>query len=323
MIPPPYPKACSKHIMNDPRLKEVKKYEQAGEQVSKHLSEVSAIFTELVDETPFDENLQLSNRVLQKQIKAVTDAINDNSKLTREYVVAALSPIEVGIEQLNSKMDRMLPKEKTKFNTQKLRDPMDSTLFPIFLCTAGCAVTYKKELRRSQLRICYTILFHVGLRLNEIRNLTLKDILDAIQTAQFNLIHYKTNQAHIHVLSHQALEDLKSLEDDYTTVFNKYNCKYLFGMNKPMHEKSLIRLVNKDLKNTCDLNNIAYNIKSHSFRINMISNLLQVTSVQNTANIIGHQDIRSTMSYERYALSKSEIQDLLKQIIEKDLKDTN
>jgi integrase len=323
MIPPPYPKACSKHIMDDPRLKEVKKYEQAGEQVSKHLSEVSAIFTELVDETPFDENLQLSNRVLQKQIKAVTDAINENSKLTREYVVAALSPIEVGIEQLNSKMDRMLPKEKTKFNTQKLRDPMDNTLFPIFLCTAGCAVTYKKELRRSQLRICYTILFHVGLRLNEIRNLTLKDILDAIQISQFNLIHYKTNQAQIHVLSHQALEDLKNLEDDYTIVFNKYNCKYLFGTNKPMHEKSLIRLVNKDLKNTCDLNNIAYNIKSHSFRINMISNLLRVTSVQNTANIIGHQDIRSTMSYERYALSKSEIQDLLKQIIEKDLKDMN
>ncbi len=67
------------------------------------------------------------------------------------------------------------------------------------------------------------------------------------------------------------------------------------------------------------MNNIAYNIKSHSFRINMISNLLRVTSVQNTANIIGHQDIRSTISYERYALSKSEIQDLLKQIIEKDL----
>jgi integrase len=158
----------------------------------------------------------------------------------------------------------------------------------------------------------------VGLRLNEIRNLTLKNILDATQISQFNLIHYKTNQAHRHVLSHQAIEDLKNLEDNYIIMFNKYNCKYLFGTNEPMHEKSLIRLVNKDLKNTCDLNNIAYNIKSHSFRMNMISNLLRVTSVQNTANIIGHQDIRSTISYERYALSKSEIQDLLKQIIEKE-----
>lgn len=47
MIPRPYPKACSKHIMDDPRLKKVKKYEQAGEQVSKHLSKVSAIFKTL------------------------------------------------------------------------------------------------------------------------------------------------------------------------------------------------------------------------------------------------------------------------------------
>lgn len=86
-----------------------------------------------------------------------------------------------------------------------------------------------------------------------------------------------------------------------------------------MHEKSLIRLVNKDLKNTCDLNSIAQ-YKISQFSNNMISNLLRVTSVQNTTNIIGHQDIRSTMSYERYACSKSEIQDLLKQIIEKDLK---
>jgi|TARA_B110000483_G_C18158625_1_gene528403 hypothetical protein len=58
------------------------------------------------------------------------------------------------------------------------------------------------------------------------------------------------------MFSPQALEDLKNLEV-LSIVFNKYNCKYLFGMNKPMHEKSLIRLVNKDLKNTCDLNSIA------------------------------------------------------------------
>ena len=114
------------------------------------------------------------------------------------------------------------------------------------------------------------------------------------------------------------MEDLKNLKNDYTIVFNKYNCKYLFGKTKPMHKKSLIRLVNADLRNTCKINNIAYNIKSHSFRVNMISHLLKVTSVQNAANIIGHQDIRSTMTYERYALTKAEIQDLLEKILKID-----
>ena len=316
MITPEYPKAYSDRICNDPRLEEVKRYQKDNEEVSKSLTEISAKFGELVDETPFDENLELHKQLIQEQVKALTDLINENSEITREYVVAALSPIEIGIEQLNSKMDRMLPKDKNKYKTQKLRDPIDNTLFPIFLCTAGASATYKKELRRAQFRICYTILFHVGLRINEIRNLKLQDIRDAIQISQFNLIHFKTNQAHIHILSIQAVEDLKNLENEYNIVFKKYNYQYLFGEQKPMHKKSLIRIVNKDLKNTCKLNNIAFNLKSHSFRINTISNLLRVTSVQNAANIIGHKDIRSTMTYQRYALTKSEIQHLLKQIHE-------
>lgn len=55
----------------------------------------------------------------------------------------------------------------------------------------------------------------------------------------------------------------------------------------------------------------------------MITNLLKVTSVQNTANIIGHYDIRSTMSYKRYALSKSEIQELLDEISRKFIPEAN
>jgi hypothetical protein len=46
----------------------------------------------------------------------------------------------------------------------------------------------------------------------------------------------------------------------------------------------------------------------------MISNLLKVTTVQHAAQIIGHNDIQSTMSYQRYPLSKQEIQDLLEDI---------
>lgn len=46
----------------------------------------------------------------------------------------------------------------------------------------------------------------------------------------------------------------------------------------------------------------------------MITNLLKVTSVQNAANIIGHSNIRSTMIYNRYSLSKNQIYDLVKEI---------
>jgi integrase len=305
-------------LIDKKELKEVKKFQQANYQVTKHLNDIGTKYAELVNETPFDKSIELTNRLLQDQIKVLTDLIENNSGITREYIKVTLSPIERGIIELNSKMDLLLPKEKKVYDTQKLRDPIDNKLFPIFLVAAGSLVKYNKELRRSQLRICYSILFHVGLRLNELREIKFKDISDAIETSQLSVIHYKTNQPHIHILSQKAVEDLKNIKNDYDVVFNKHNCEYLFGKTKPMHPKSLIRLVNEDLRNTCKINNIAYNIKSHSFRINMISHLLKVTSVQNAANIIGHQDIRSTMTYKRYALTKAEIQDLLQKIVEGD-----
>jgi len=73
-------------------------------------------------------------------------------------------------------------------------------------------------------------------------------------------------------------------------------------------------MINKDLKHTSKINQIPYNIKSHSFRINMITRLLKNTSVQDAADIIGHKDIKSTLAYKRYSLNKIEIQNLLNKI---------
>lgn len=140
---------------------------------------------------------------------------------------------------------------------------------------------------------------------------TQEDLQKAIKSSQFNLIHYKTKQAHIHVLSKKAIQDLLKLHTEFSIVFDKYNFQYLFGKTRPITDNNIIKMVNRDLKHKSEKYQIPYNIKSHSFRVNMITNLLKVTSVQKTANIIGHSDIRSTMIYNRYALSKNKIQELL------------
>lgn len=80
--------------------------------------------------------------------------------------------------------------------------------------------------------------------------------------------------------------------------------------------KFLIKIINDDLRHTCEILKLPYNIKLHSFRINHIASLLKVTTVQNTADIIAHQDIRSTMIYKRYALSKKDIESILEKISE-------
>jgi integrase len=163
--------------------------------------------------------------------------------------------------------------------TKPLREPISANLFPLFMENAGNNAKYKKDLKRAQFRVAYTILYYTVLRLNEIKILTQDDIQKAIDARPFNIVHFKTKQSHIHIRGNQAVKDLKKLEPDYQIIFQKHHYKYLFGKNKPSHEKQMIRSINLDLKNTCERFNILYNIKSHSFRINMISSLLKITSV--------------------------------------------
>jgi len=82
-------------------------------------------------------------------------------------------------------------------------------LFPIFFTNAGSAAIRQKDLKQAQLKVAYTLLYYTGLRINEIRQITHKTILDAITSSQLNLIHYKTKQAHIHVLSKNGVKKLK------------------------------------------------------------------------------------------------------------------
>ena len=110
----------------------------------------------------------------------------------------------------------------------------------LFLANAGSEARYQTDLKYSQLVIAYTILYHTGVRINEIRTLTREQINNAIEISQFNLIHHKTKKAHIHVLSNKAVKDLQNVDTYLKIVFDKYQYQYLFGKNKPINKFSTI-----------------------------------------------------------------------------------
>ena len=315
MTEPDYSKAFSELYGPDFRRNDIDQFKLQNNEVINILDEIAAKRAELVDKTPFDvyeDNLAL--QVIEDRLKLIYGLIRSNPEVTRQYVEEAILPIQEMLETMDDKLNQLLPKRKKERTTLPLRDPLYNELFEVFLNAAGSNSKYKQDLRCAQLKIAYTILFFVGLRVNEMRFLQEKDIQDAIKTSQFSVIHFKQKEPHIHVISDLAVQELKKLNDYYWIIFVKYKYKYLFGKDKPIDQKYLIKMINKDLKHTCEINQIPYNIKSHSFRINMITRLLKNTSVQNAADIIGHRDIKSTMSYKRYALNKKEIQKLLNRI---------
>ena len=230
MLEPLYLKAQSEHISQDPRLPHVKKYKSEKQKVMGILQELAAQKAELVDKTPFDsfEN-QLAYKIIDKKLAEIYDLIQKNPDITKEYVNQALEPVQDSLEQLHKKVDALLTKNKVNREILPLRDPIDFNLFPIFFANAGNHYQRQKDLKQAQLRVAYTLLYHTGLRINEIGQITKNQIEDAIKASQINIIHHKTRQPYIHVLSITAVQNFKRLKPEMEIVFNKYQFKYLFG----------------------------------------------------------------------------------------------
>ena len=80
----------------------------------------------------------------------------------------------------------------------------------------------KKERQPGLLRLAYTMLYHYGLRITEMRHLNQKDLKISIEAAQYNLVHHKTKKAHIHLLSKKGVQDLQKLKLEFFILFEKY-----------------------------------------------------------------------------------------------------
>ena len=67
-------------------------------------------------------------KVIGEPIKALYDLIQQNPEVTREYVEKAIEPINDSLEELDFKIDQLLPKDRKQREIQPLRDPIDFNL---------------------------------------------------------------------------------------------------------------------------------------------------------------------------------------------------
>ena len=275
-------------------------------------------YAELVSMTPFDKLIRDEESEIEscrKDLATLKELIIKNNvnveklvNLHSAQLNERFNNIESTINTINGNVEKLLPNEKQKSNPVPLRDPITEEIFNVLLFNAGSLAVNKKNVRQAQLKIAYTLLYYLGLRLNELRTLKLTGIEDGIRRSELRVILHKSNRPHNYTLSKAAITKLKSLDSEFRLLKDVHKRTYLFGKTYPLHPKALLKIVNDDLANTCQLCDISDNISSHSFRISVISRLLRVSQVHDVAEIMGHQDIRTTMTYNRYRLPKSEIQ---------------
>ena len=80
-----------------------------------------------------------------------------------------ISFIKIHVKSVHKKVNTLLTKNKVNREILPLRDPIDLNLFTLFFANAGNQYQRQKDLKQAQLRVAYTLLYHTGLRVNEIR----------------------------------------------------------------------------------------------------------------------------------------------------------
>lgn len=289
---------------------------ETNQKLLEEITKVKARYAEVVASTPFDfrlderTNLEVIPKEMEKLSKLLKEGHYSLTNLVEKKINAVsqqLNEVEKKVSEISGDVKQLLPTEKQKHVPKPLRDPVSEEIFELLVFNAGSLYSYQKETRQAQFQIAYTILYFLGLRVNELRQIKLTDILKLLEGEDLKIILHKTNRSHTCRLSLEGIEKLKELKPKIDFLIDTKKFQYLFGKEEALERKTLIRTMNEDIRATCQLCKIPGTITSHSFRISMVSRLLKVTRVEHVAEIMGHTDIRTTMLYNRYRLTKSKI----------------
>lgn len=234
-----------------------------------------------------------------------TQKISDISRdvlITQGMIAQFRNEVKPLIVDIN---DKVTPKDKVFHRPLMSRDPATNTIY-LYLMS--------KDKKQGEwidsyytFRIAITLLRHTGLRVNEIKDFTKDDIMQLIDNERFQVYQPKQNSYRQIILSQQAVIDLNYLKSEVEYIFLNKNT---LGANSS--NSNWIRFINKRLREAALFFKIC--LKSHSFRVNTVTSLLALAPAHKVMQIIEHSDIRSTMAYNRFVMSKDETKKLLDEI---------
>lgn len=130
---------------------------------------------------------------------------------------------------------------------------------------------------------------------------------------------------HFIKLSDQGFCTLKKHKPCFEYVCKKKKAEHFVftakkDNSKHISREAFAREINCILKKACD--KYGKHLRSHSFRVSYITDLLKKTSIDNVKDLIGHCDIKSTLTYKRSKLTAKKLKIVLQALDETTSKKT-
>lgn len=116
------------------------------------------------------------------------------------------------------------------------------------------------------------------------------------------ILQTKTQKEKLLVIGEQGINRLKSLKPEINKIFEKNQT-----LGPTTYPQNWIAFINKKLNTSLKRIGVVGNFKSHSFRINFVTELLKNYPIQKVSQLVGHSELSTTLKYDRWTPTIADI----------------
>ena len=148
---------------------------------------------------------------------------------------------------------------------------------------------------KSNLKRTFILLYYTGMRINEVKQLRVKDIYTIFEKEELIIITHKTRRERKLFFSKEASKQIRK-----HFVFDEYSKDDDFiitvkgDTSKTPSSSTFISKMNKFIQEV-----LGHRYSSHSFRAGIITDMAKSINPKFIKEFIGHSDIKTTMRYIR------------------------
>jgi integrase/recombinase XerD len=190
-------------------------------------------------------------------------------------------------------IQRKIKKSIKKEDFLRLREVFE--LKELELLNSGKKNVKFQLLRLENINIAFTLLYYTGMRMSELQNIKVSDIVEAIQTQELYIYQSKTNEVRCATISTNGVAEFKKVIDEYLNEVDR-DTYILRRWGNPKQKLSvgyLERILNSFLRTA-----LGQRYSTHGFRRGLINDMIERGySTFQVQKMIGHKNISTTSIY--------------------------
>ena len=174
------------------------------------------------------------------------------------------------------------------------------------------------SLKQARIKVALVLLYITGLRVANLLTFQVRHLFDLIKKQNTTMLINKKGGIKKIIIGKECKQWLQLIKENIDLVIeNKQEDNFLFTnkQQQVLSREQFTKDINKVLKEFAG--HSGKQIKSHSFRITLITDLLKNSTLQEVRTIIGHQDIRTTDIYNRRFMTERECYNALQFLAKK------